>query len=397
MSQTYYNNNYANETVAGLSFEDQMKAYERGKAKSAWYNPATSQIKVDGQVLRPQTIYIGESNQRPTWSEPVLDMKQYELANKLYLEGKIDDDRLKHSPWIGTEWQERVKSYLSAIKDPYKSAAVVTSDDFTALNVINVLAEVIGTEQRTYVLEQAVTRQNTPSLTMSVDAWTGFNASADVDEGVEAFTKKGSMTRTEYGLKKDVGHVAFTDESLMRADRDIQRQHIDHVVYDMKRIKAQKIATELESATDVSTADWGALTGAVSTTNPLDAIGTVQDLIDSNGGRADTAASARRVFRDFAGNTFVKGPQAPFPNVDGGNGVIANAGGTGLTWYIDNLKTNTLVTIYDKRAIILMQGPVRSAQYRLEAKGIDAYITRDYNAVKLVRPELARDLVSASA
>lgn len=385
------------DNLSGLSFADEMKAYERGKAKSAWYNPATTQTKVDGQILRPQTIYIGESGQKPTWEEPVLDMKQYELANKLYLEGKIDDDRLKHSPWIGSEWQDRVARYLTALKDPYRSAAVITSDDFSAINVINVLAEVIGTEQRTYILEQAVTRQNTPNLTVSIDAWTGFNASGDVDEGVEVFTKKGSMTRTEYGLKKDAAAIAITDEAIMRADRDIYRQHIDHLTYDMKRVKAQKIATELESATDVSSADWGALTGTVSTTNPLDAIGTVQDLIEANGGRADTAASANRVYRDFAGNTFVKGPQAPFPNVEAGNKIIANAGGTGLTWYIDNLKTNTLVTIYDKRAVLLLQGPVRSAQYRIEAKGIDSYIVRDWNACKLVRPELARDLVSVSA
>lgn len=382
-----------------LSFRDEYRLMKKHEAKSAWFNPSTEEVRFNGIVLRPETIYIGERNMAPTWEEPVFDVRQYRNAKALYKEGKISDDRLKFSPWLG-DWDGMYNEYLDEMKyGSYRSAGgVTTSDDNTAINVIQILGEILGRDQRNYTLENAVTRVATPNLTLSIDTWNGFSASQDVAEGVEAFVKKGKITRQEFALKKDVGHIAITDEAQMRADRDIFTMHVNHVVQDLRRIKANKIAVELETASDVASADWSAYTQDHSTTDPIDALGGVADTIEANGGNPNTVASHARVFRDFAANTHVRGPTETSPNLTFGNRVVTGIPGLpGFTWYIDNLKTNTLATVYDKSAILLMQGPVRTAQYRKEGPGFDAYITRDWSSVKIIDSSLVRDVTGVSA
>jgi hypothetical protein len=152
-------------------------------------------------------------------------------------------------------------------------------------------------------------------------------------------------------LKKDVGHIAVTDEAQYRVDRDIYTMHVQHAVQDMRRIKANKIAVKLETATDVAGSDWMAYTGEHSTADPIDQIGTLADTIEANGGQPNTIASHARVFRAFKSNTHINGPPNASPNLTFGNRVATDIPGLpGFTWYIDNLKTNTLATVYDKRA-----------------------------------------------
>lgn len=382
-----------------LTFQDEYRLMKKREATSAWYNPSLEEVKENGVLLLPEHIYIGEKNMAPTWEEPVFDVKQYRTAKQLYREGKIDDDRLKFSPWKG-DWDDAYNEYLDAMKYGYRSAAigVVTSDDNPAINVIQMLGEILGRDQRQYNLEQAVTRVATPNLTLSIDTWNGFTASQDVGEGVEAFVKKGKFTRQEFALKKDVGHVMFTDEAQMRADRDIYTQHVQHVAQDLRRIKALSIATELETAPDIASADWAAYTTDHSTTDPVAAIGEAADIIEANGGNPNTIASHARPLRDFSSNTHVKGMIQPSASLQFGGRVVNGVPGLpGFTWYVDNLKTNTLVTVYDKAAILLMQGPTRTAQYRHEGKGMDAYITRDWYNVQIIDDSLVRDVTGVSA
>jgi len=380
---------------------------------SAWYNPAESYEKgPDGQLIRPQTIYIGEKNETPTWDEGVFDVARYKAAKEAYRQGRLNKDQALYSPWLSTEWEEaakireeELKYGKSYINSPFRSASgVITMGDSPAINVIQILGEILGQDNRNYVLEQAVTSAATPNMSLSVDTWSGFSASADVGEGVEALTKKGLFARQEYVLKKDVAHVAITDEAQMRADRDVFAQHVRHAVQDMRRLKAQKIAVELETATDIAAGDWlawGPVAGTTETHRARNAardVYTAAAVIEANGGVPNTIASHSRPFNDFVTNTAL-GPVGFGGQQDQRFGTfIANNIPTlaGFTWYIDNLKTNTLATVYDKSAVLLMQGPTRTAQYRIEGKGIDAYITRDWNSVKIIDGTRIRDITGVS-
>jgi len=387
-------------TPSGRHWAEEYYFIKKLETPSAWFAPNETWEKgPEGQDIRPLTIHIGERNERPTWDEPVFDVARYRKAKQLYREGRLSKDSLDFSPWLSTEWEEAAKIRndelrygKSYINSPFRSASgVITMGDSPAINVIQILGEILGEDNRQYVMEQAVTRVATPNLTLSVDSWHGFTASQDIAEGEEALVKKGKFTRQEYMLKKDVAHIASTDEGQMRADRDVFAQHVRHAVGDLRRLKAQKIATELETATNVAGSDWLAWTGDHRTTDAAMEIAAAARVIEANGGVPDTIASHSRTFNAFAVNT--AGPMAPAQNQRFGTGVVGGIPAlTGFTWYIDNLKTETLVTVYDKSAILLMQGPTRTAQYRIEGRGIDAYITRDWNAVKIIDGTRVRDV-----
>lgn len=369
---------------------------------SAWYNPTKAPHKDKdntGNILEPETIYVGEVGGRPTWESAVMHVPSYHQARKLWKEGSIGKEEFvsKFAKAVKPEWESRMVEAFYAMKQ--RSAGTVTSNDFAAINVVNVLSELLGTQWRQHTLEQAVWVVPTPSLHLDIDSYTKFTASQDVPEGAVAMTKKGGFSRQSIDLTKDVANLAFTDEVLMRPyEHNIYQSHIQNAVQDLKRIKARKIATKLETATDVSGADWGAFSGSASSNKPLDDIGGIVDTIEANDGTADVIATADRVYRDFISNAWIKGNMGITPNTTFGPKVIDSIQGlNGFTWYIDQELTATLATVYDRNAIILAQGPVRTAQYRDEIAGIDGYITRDWNAVSIVNSGWIRNLTGVSA
>lgn len=377
---------------------DEIDRREIGRSKAAWLNPCTARERdpVTGKMLEPMHVYLGEASPySPTWDEPVLDLKAYMYASEKIAKGDWDADK-KFSPWLNG-WDDRLNEYLSEANVRVGGAA--TADDFSAINVVQVLAGLLGLEFRAHSVLNAVTRVNTPNLTINIDTWTKFTAWQDVDEGVTMPTKKGGYSRQTVNLLKDVGHVAFTDEVLLRPyEHNIYQNHLENVVNAMQQIKATKVITELETASTTAGADWGASSAGMSTNNPYDDIGAVIDLIEANNGVVDTIVTADRAFRDFISNSFVKGNgQAGAPANQAGARTIPNPPGlNGVTWDIDNGVTNTVAIVLDRSAVMLAQGPVRTAQYRDEQAGIDGYITRDWNAVKTVRSGFIRKLTGIS-
>jgi hypothetical protein len=272
--------------------------------------------------------------------------------------------------------------------------------DFSAVDVINVSAQLLGTELRQFSLEQAVTEISVPQLTVSVDTYTRFLAQQNIGEGVPPITKLGSIARATYDLPKDGGAVALTFEAQARSSHDLMRIHIDNLVSDLRRIKAAKIATELELATDVSGEDLGANSGGLSTNVPHEKIGAVMDTIVGNNGTPDTIATHDKVYREYISNTWTAKYMQTSPQTQdfSTSKVITNVPGLpGITWYIDNSKTSTIMTIYDKRAIVKFQGPIRTAVVRLDMEDVDAFRVFDFNLPKLIQTSKARDLTGETA
>lgn len=386
---------YNEEYVRKIVKEEQKRASRRNLV-AAWYNPTKDRVrdKDTGVTLEPQSIYVGEEGGRPTWESEVMHVPTWIGLNDDKKKGLVDEDKAAFGGYT-EEWANIANEALYT----YRTAGTVTSSDFSAISVVNVLAELLNTDYKQHVLEQAVTVVNTPSLHLDIDTWTKFTAFQDVDEGEIVPTRKGAFSRQTIDLKKDVSHLMFTDEVQMRPyDHNIYQTHIQNAVEDLRRVKAKKIATTLEGASDASGADFGAVTGGLSDFNPYDVIGTVIDLIEANDGTVDTFASHDKAFRDFIGNSNVKGQFSAGANQEFGARSVNNVQGfPGISWYVDNVLTNTLLTVYDKKAVILAQGPSRTASYRNEAGGIDAYITRDYNASKVVMSGRIRNLTGVTA
>lgn len=389
--------------VDRMTIREEIRAIQKEQGRSAWYNPARSIAKSDhGDKVLPDSVYLGEASGQPTWNERILDMGKFrEIRNAAQTAikngsissfdwGKFED------PWVD-DWKRINQEYQYMKKTgKIKGAAVGQNADFTAIDVVNVLAQMVGIELRNFTLEQALTSIGTPQLNLRIDTWTRFVNSQGVPEGIAPMTRRPSVARVSLDLTKDVGHVAFTDEAQLRAVHDIFRQAIDTAVTDMKRIRSNKIATELETGTGVAGADWAAFTTDHNTTAPQTNLGTVADTVFANNGQANIVTSHDKPWRNFTMSTYVKGllQAVPLPDLSLAK-VINNVPGLpGLTWYIDNEHTSTVACVFDKGAVYLLEGPKRVAQYRMEQEGVDGYIYRDWNLPKIVIGGRIRKLTS---
>lgn len=380
--------------VDRLAIREEIRAIQKQQGQSAWYNPAKGWDKDDsGDKVAPETVFIGEANGRPTWESPILSMGKFREARAAHINaikngslGSFDWGKYE-DPFLG-EWSAVNQEYRSLKRTgKIKSAAVGVNADFAAIDVVNVLAEMVNTELRNFVLDQALTTIGTPQLNLRVDTWTRFINSQGVPEGEPALTKRPGVSRTSFDLTKDVGHIAFSDEAQLRAVHDLFKQAIDTAVTDMKRIRSNKIATELETATAVSGGNWSTITtGDHNDTAPQSNLGTVADTVFANNGAANIITSHDKVWRAFTMSFYVKGllQAIPLPDISLAKVITNVPGMPGMNWYVDNEHTATLATLFDKAAVYLMDGPKRVAQYRLEQEGIDGYVIRDWNLPKIV-------------
>jgi len=398
-----------------MNIREEIKQIEKGRAKSVWYNPATSYEHGDnGTLVQPQTFYIGEQGDSthgavPTWNEPIMNGGLYRDNLALLKSGKLNDNyKVIEDPFIG-EWKNIAREYAD-LKDNYyksgsmsalKSAGIGFSSDYSAIDLLNVATKMLGTELRQFSLEMAVTTIAVPNLQIDIDTWTRFTGNKNIGEGVPPVFKLGSVARTNFDLPKHGAAVGLTFEAQARANSDIYRLNVDNAISDLRRIKSNLIATELETATDVSAGDWAAYTTDHSTRSPYDDIGTVTDTIESNNGQPNVIATHDKVYRDFLGNTNVKGFGGQGPNHEG---VFSTArvipGVPGLpqfTWYIDNEKTATIATVYDREAVDKFQGPVRTAVWRDESTDVDMFRIFDFMLCEIVQSGKIRDLTSVTA
>jgi hypothetical protein len=321
-----------------------------------------------------------------------MDVSRHREHISLIRQGKIDHDKLKYGAYIG-EWEDIANEYADVKENGLQfrsgNVGIITSTDSPTLNSVQILGELQGVDTRNYTLEGALTQVSTPNLEISVDSIFGFTASQDVGEGMEPDVKKGKFERTKYTLKKDAGYIMQTDEAAFTNDRDTFNLGIQQVTRDLVRIFNDKIIAKLEGA-DVPTMagdDWAAVASGLRTNDAVTNIAEVEAVIAGNGGILDTIVSDPIVLRAYVSN--VQGG-ATLMNAPVGLGVVGNnrtdnvPGVNGVTWYTDNGLANTRITAFDKRAVLKMQGPVRTAQFRDERRGMDGYITRNWRGVQII-------------
>src|SRR5207253_2709057 len=129
------------------------------------------------------------------------------------------------------------------------------------------------------------------------------------------------------------------DEAQLRASHPILEQAINTATTDLGRLRSNKVAVELETASSTAlTATWSAQTSGVSTQIPSQDLGTQADVIFANNGQPTQITSHDKTFRAFLVNSWIKGVIAalPVPNLSQAK-VIQNVPGLpGFEWFIDN-------------------------------------------------------------
>lgn len=397
-------------------FREESAAQRRRGVDVAWYAPPDVNVnRRKGQKkILPHTIYLGEHGvATPNWSLPAFDLNEKERVQKqlakIYAEGgQVTEAEMREfdlAPYIG-EFKNFANEYWEAAEDmsPQKVAAggIITSDENAAVNVINVLQEMIGQDRREYaLLANAVRTVATPNLVLSVDTFTGLNAYSNVGEGVEVDQQKGAIARQNFVLQKDVGSIGITDEARMTSERPLWEIHMDAVTRAMANIKNVRVQAALESAAVTGTASSALWTAYHATSinnsavNPAAQIMLKADEIYKNQGRANTIVSNVSALSAYLGNTFIQGNQGGTATRETGPFTLNNVPGLpGFTWIIDPLMSHNRVTIYDRNSLLLLQGPMRTAQVRKDGAGIDVYFTKDWNNVAILDATHFRNITS---
>lgn len=212
-------------------------------------------------------------------------------------------------------------------------------------------------------------------------------------------TKRAAASRQTFNLTKDVSTIAMTDESQLRLVHDMWAQQINNATTDFKRLKANKIATTLESATSVTGADWSTFTTDHNTNSPFKDVGATADTIFANNGSPNILTSHDKSWRVYSQSTYVKGvlQAIPLPNMSLAKVITEVPGMPGFTWYTDNEHTNSIIMVFDKTSVAMLQGPVKTEQYRLSREGIDGYVYRDWSLPVILVPGRIRKITGVNS
>lgn len=303
------------------------------------------------------------------------------------------------------EYTEAVQKY--GYKDAQRmiaTAGIVNSSTVSATKALNILDRVLGLQTRSYFLEMAVTKIPAPQLVFSVDTFTEGSVQGKVPELTEPDLITHSESRATKTLYKNIGHIAETEEAMLMAIHNTQALRQDKTVRDMARLLNSQIATEMETATDVSAGDWGALdaTYFVNNRNPVGDIQGVVTTIRGNGFNVDYMAMHDRPATDFLTNTHIRGMGGVGPSVLPGTAIaglnqnVINVAGF-PTIIVDQAKTNTICTVGSKDAVWLGDGPTIVANYENNVAGYRGWLIKSWKFPYLAQSGAIRDLTSVSA
>jgi len=283
------------------------------------------------------------------------------------------------------------------------TANIVNSTTINATKSLNILDRVLGLQTRQYLLQMTVTKVPSPELVFTVDEYTEGSAQAIVPELATPDLISHTESRTTKTLFKNVGHIAESEEATYKASHNTMALRQNKTIRDLARILNSQIATELETATDVSGSDWGArnATYGFSTNNPADDINGVVATIEGNGFDVDFLSMHTRPALDFVTNQNVKG-----------NGIVgaAPAGISAPIWgnkvfqvpgfptaIVDQAKTNTICTVGSKDAVWLGEGPTIVANYENVMAGYKGWLVKQWVFPYLAQSGAIRDLTGVSA
>lgn len=390
----------------------ELKQLSRQQATTITVTPP-AETSLDERIFRnfgvqPDTAYIGteftETEAVPTYQIPVYNMKKARALHKKIKEGKAVSE--SDNPW-SPEFRAAAQEYASLkgklIKEGKKAiklAGFGTNAAFSTIDQVNVVTTVLGLEFTPRSAIESLMTINTPSIELNVDVGTPYEGHESITEGVEVAPRRQGYTRTSFDPPKDIAFFGMTDEAGMKAQHPVFSLHVQNAPEVLRKIENGKIATLLETATDVSLGDWGARTAGISDRDPFDDIQTILTTIAGNGGNVFDykIVSHIKVWNDFNGNTNVEGTNLGRKNGPSGPGrVVTHDKLPGAEWHLDNDKTATIVTIFAKDAFIRANGPTMVAQWRDENRGIELYKASHFNESKLVQAGRARDGTGVTA
>jgi hypothetical protein len=362
--------------------------------KAAYYHP------------KENAIYFGEYEDNngailPSFEQKVYDLnvrKQYELRAK---QGSMAaQEAMQYDPWekefqpdaqiFNQNLQKFVNGEVNWKTIMTESAGAMVASDFPGLRLVSVLGQLVNQEQKKYVLQDAFPVIPTTELLLRIPTVTRFEIAEGMDEFDLVESMKMAFTASYINLKKDVAHLAWSDEFMMSTfDQPIYALHLQNAQSEFERVKAAKVARQLLLLTPQTGANLLAFTSGTehSDFNPILEFAESRVAIDAGNGVMNRAAMNTFTYQAYTLNTWIGGSALNPQNTgfDIQRRVAAMPKAPDLTAYLDEVMPDGKMALWDSSAGVRVQSIIKSSTYRDEHPGGSGLYIRDWNGAFFLR------------
>jgi hypothetical protein len=356
-------------------------------------------------------VFVGESilpsgRKVPNFKTEVRDMKIYNELKKMGKYRSSYLDRAKYDSFAD-EFVEDYKEYDSLMNKISKgnmnyrqaqvvSAGVMQMADFSGLRLIDILGTVQDLQEKTYSLQNAGTQQNSNQLLFRVPTAARFQIGTELGEHETVEAMQMSFSAEVYQLKKDMAHIAWSDEFELAGSFDIpvMPMTMQNAVSDFDRVRAAKVAVQVLLGTSAAAAfKWDTFVSGVdrSERNPALDIQVARSAIDTAGGYLDQGSMSSLTLLQYLANTYINGQLNASPD---GNvpytGIVQLPRQTGLTIYIDRNMTDGVLALWASKGLFNVQSLIKTSTYREEHVGGNGIYIRNWNGAFIIQPSRSR-------
>jgi hypothetical protein len=341
---------------------------------TTWYNPEEECYYLANDPRSQQPDY-GIRITKPHAFRPAYNKLTGGSANSANL-SETQKDELRFNPFTDEMADQAVQLYskIDRIRKQYAQtrdpaligAGTVTTADYSALNNVMIDTTIKELIARDFVLLQAVTRKAWAKTVYTHDSLTPYRNTYDLGELDVADSTSVGLTRGTINLKKAQGRVSVSIwVGMAIRDHDMAAENERLVDADFDRGFSVEVATTLVGATNQAAGGaWDIIAGGAfqSTTNPMGAFLTASGVIRTNGGIANTLAMNSKTYMAMVQNTYMRTSGSSVvgqvPSLDNTSArVTTHPMLPGYTIYIDELLPDGSVFVYDKGAVIFLEGP----------------------------------------
>jgi hypothetical protein len=387
--------------------EERMdKILVKKQAKNRWKN-----VKAAYYHPKENKIYFGEYEDEegrimPSWEQAVYDLNKkraYEIKAKQGSLNRIE--AMAFDPWekefrpdaqVFAEYMEKMGDKKMSWKQIItESAGAMVASDFQGLRLVSILGQLVNQQQKKYVLQDAFPTVPTTELMLRIPTVSRFEIAEGLDEFDLVESMKMAFTAQYIQLKKDVAHLAWSDEFMMASfDQPIYALHLQNAQSEFERVKAAKVARQLLLLTPLTGANAGAdLLAFESGTehsdyNPILGFASARVSIDAGNGVMTRAAMNTYTYQAYTLNSYIgNSALSPTATSEQINRRIVNLPkAPDLTAYLDEVMPNGKIALWDETAGVRVQSIIRSSTYRDEHPGGNGLYIRDWNGAFFLRP-----------
>jgi hypothetical protein len=347
---------------------------------TTWFNPVTARYYIanDPKSTKPDYgIAITKEGRLKGIDRSRLNKPMGQTLTGAGLQSSTELDKARYNIFTDEVVNDAVMFYdrMDQLRKEYHNtgdearflgAGTITAQDYAAVGNVMIDQTVLDLITRDFIILDAVTRKTWDRLVYTFDNRTPYLNTGGLGELDVAPPRSISYSRGTINLKKAEGHVSVSIwAGLAIRDHDMVGDNTSIIDADFERIFATEVASTLTGFTDQATAGaYDVIAGGAfhSTTNPALRFDADSASIRTAGGRADTILINTRGYRALTQNTYLRLSGSPVGAVGTPTPATSTFSTThsllpGYNIYVDELATDDNMYIYDKRAVVFLEGP----------------------------------------